>query len=208
MKEETLPHPESAPLAISDEDVIEAMKTIPGYIDITPGDFKEVYQAAYALAVKRLFNTLTAEAIMTKSVLLIDEGIDLVQAAALLAGSQVSGAPVVDGDGKIVGVVSEKDFLREMGVGEKPSFMRIATHCLNNQSCMIGRLHNKIVADIMTRPPITGTQNMTVGAISTLFAERQINRLPIIDTQQRPIGIVTRTDLANSFHTCGRRPKP
>jgi len=204
MKE--LPDQECSPLAISNEDVIEAMKTIPGYIDITPGDFKEVYQAAYALAVKRLFNTLTASAIMTKSVLLIDEAMELVDAAALLAGSQVSGAPVVDGNGKIVGVVSEKDFLKEMGVGEKPSFMGIATHCLNNQSCMIGQLRHKTVADIMTRPPITGTRDMTVGAISTLFAERQINRLPIVDGQQRPVGIVTRTDLAHSFHTCGRRP--
>lgn len=205
---EELPDQECSALAISNEDVIEAMKTIPGYIDITPGDFKEVYQAAYALAVKRLFNTLTAAAVMTKSVLFIDEGMELVDAAALLAQSQVSGAPVVDGDGKIVGVVSEKDFLREMGVGEKPSFMRIATHCLNNQSCMIGRLRNKTVADIMTRPPITGTPDMTVGTISALFAERQINRLPIIDAQHRPVGVVTRTDLAHSFHTCGRRPRP
>ena len=206
MKE--LPDQGSSPLAISDDDVIEAMKTIPGYIDITPGDFKEVYQAAYALAMKRLFNTLTAEAIMTKSVLLVDEVMELVDAAALLAESQVSGAPVVGDNGVIVGVVSEKDFLREMGVGEKPSFMRIATHCLNNQGCMIGRLRNKTVADIMTRPPITGTPGMTVGAISALFAERQINRLPIIDAERRPVGIVTRTDLAHSFHTCGRRPKP
>ena len=206
MKE--LPEQGSSPLAISDEDVIEAMKTIPGYIDITPGDFKEVYQAAYALAMKRMFDTLTAEAIMTKSVLLVDEVMELVDAAALLAESQVSGAPVVGDNGVIVGVVSEKDFLREMGVGEKPSFMRIATHCLNNQGCMIGRLRNKTVADIMTRPPITGTPGMTVGAISALFAERQINRLPIIDAERRPVGIVTRTDLAHSFHTCGRRPKP
>lgn len=206
MKE--LPDQGSSPLAISDEDVIEAMKTIPGYIDITPGDFKEVYQAAYALAMKRMFDTLTAEAIMTKSVLLVDEVMELVDAAALLAESQVSGAPVVGDNGVIVGVVSEKDFLREMGVGEKPSFMRIATHCLNNQGCMIGRLRNKTVADIMTRPPITGTPGMTVGAISALFAERQINRLPIIDAERRPVGIVTRTDLAHSFHTCGRRPKP
>ncbi|OGR19549.1 MAG: CBS domain-containing protein [Desulfobacterales bacterium GWB2_56_26] len=206
MKE--LPDQGSSPLAISDDDVIEAMKTIPGYIDITPGDFKEVYQAAYALAMKRMFDTLTAEAIMTKSVLLVDEVMELVDAAALLAESQVSGAPVVGDNGVIVGVVSEKDFLREMGVGEKPSFMRIATHCLNNQGCMIGRLRNKTVADIMTRPPITGTPGMTVGAISALFAERQINRLPIIDAERRPVGIVTRTDLAHSFHTCGRRPKP
>ena len=206
MKE--LPDQGSSPLAISDDDVIEAMKTIPGYIDITPGDFKEVYQAAYALAMKRMFDTLTAEAIMTKSVLLVDEVMELVDAAALLAESQVSGAPVVGDNGVIVGVVSEKDFLKEMGVGAKPSFMQIANHCLNNQGCMIGRLHNKTVGDIMTRPPITGTPGMTVGAISALFAERQINRLPIIDAERRPVGIVTRTDLAHSFHTCGRRPKP
>lgn len=206
MKE--LPDPECSALAISNEDVIEAMKTIPGYIDITPGDFKEVYQAAYALAVKRLFNTLTAEAIMSRSVLSIAAGMELVDAAAVLAQSQVSGAPVIGDDGRIVGVVSEKDFLREMGVGEKPSFMRIATHCLNNQGCMIGRLRNKTVADIMTQPPITGTPDMTVGAISALFASRQINRLPIIDPEHRPVGVVTRTDLAHSFHICGGRTKP
>lgn len=206
MKE--LPDPDCSALAIDNEDVIEAMKTVPGYIDITPGDFKEVYQAAYALAVKRLFNTLTAETIMSRSVLSIAAGMELVDAAALLAQAQVSGAPVIGGDGRIVGVVSEKDFLREMGVGEKPSFMRIATHCLNNQGCMIGRLRNKTVADIMTQPPITGTPEMTVGAISALFAKQQINRLPILDPAHRPVGVVTRTDLAHSFHTCGGRTKP
>lgn len=197
---------ETIPPEISEDDVIEAMKSIPGYIDITPGDFKEIYQAAYALAIKRLFNTLTAAAIMTESILSIDQGMDLVHAAALLADKQISGAPVVDRDGKIVGVVSEKDFLKEMGVGAKPSFMQIANHCLNNQGCMIGRLHNKTVGDIMTRPPITGNPEMTIGTISALFADRQINRLPIVDEDGNPVGIVTRTDLANSFHIYGERP--
>lgn len=206
--EECLPlDEESLPLDISEEDVIAAMKKIPGYIDITPGDFKEVYQAAYSLAVKRLFNTLTAAKIMTESVLLIDQGMDLVQAAALLSQKQISGAPVVDPDGRIVGVVSEKDFLKEMGIGEKPSFLKIATHCLNNESCMIGRLRNKTVGDIMTRPAITGSSEMTVGIISTLFAEKHINRLPIIDVNGRPVGIVTRTDLAYSLRACGERSK-
>ncbi len=205
MKEQ--PAEEWSPPEISDEDVIEAMKGIPGYIDITPGDFKEIYQAAYTLAIKRLFDTLTAAKIMTQAVLFIDQGMDLVQAAALLAEKQISGAPVVDRDGRIVGVVSEKDFLKEMGVGAKPSFMQIANHCLNNQGCMIGRLHNKTVGDIMTRPPITGSPEMTIGTIAVLFADRQINRLPIVDKDGRPVGIVTRTDLAHSFHVYGGRPK-
>ena len=52
---------ESIPLDISEHDVMEAMKRIPGYIDITPGDFKEVYQTAYSLAVKRLFKTFLSK---------------------------------------------------------------------------------------------------------------------------------------------------
>jgi len=194
---------ELTPLDISEQDVIEAMKAVEGYIDITPGDFKEVYQAAYALAVKRLLNTLKAGNIMSKTVVLLEQETALVQAAALLAEKNISGAPVVNSDGKLVGVVSEKDFLREMGFGATPSFMQIATNCLNNKSCMIGRLHNRTVGHIMTKPPITGAPEMTIGTISALFAERGINRLPIVDDDGRPVGVVTRTDLAHAFHILG-----
>jgi CBS-domain-containing membrane protein len=194
---------ELTPLDISEQDVIEAMKAVEGYIDITPGDFKEVYQAAYALAVKRLLNTLKAGNIMSKTVVLLEQEMALVQAAALLAEKNISGAPVVNSDGKLVGVVSEKDFLREMGFGATPSFMQIATNCLNNKSCMIGRLHNRTVGHIMTKPPITGAPEMTIGTISALFAERGINRLPIVDDDGRPVGVVTRTDLAHAFHILG-----
>jgi CBS domain-containing membrane protein len=194
---------QSVPVEISEQDVIKAMKAIPGYLDITPGDFKEVYQAAYALAVKRLLISLKAADLMTKPVQLVGQEIDLVQAAALLAEKQISGAPVVDQEGKIVGVVSEKDFLKAMGFGATPSFMQIATHCLNNKSCMIGNLRNRTVSDIMTKPPITGVPEMTIGQISALFVDRQINRLPIVGVDGQPVGIVTRTDLAHSYSVFG-----
>ncbi len=199
---------ELTPLDISEQDVFEAMKAVQGYIDITPGDFNEVYRAAFALAVKRLLTTLNAGNIMSKTVVLVEEGMALVQAATLLAEKEISGAPVVNSDGKLVGVVSEKDFLKEMGFGATPSFMQIVTHCLNHKSCMIGRLHNRTIGDIMTKPPVTGTPEMTIGSIAALFADRRINRLPIIDNNGWPIGIVTRTDLAHSFNGFGERQTP
>lgn len=192
---------------ISEQDVIEAMKSIQGFLDITPGDFKEVYQAAYTLAIKRLLTTLKAADLMTKPVLLVGQEMDLVKAAALLAEKQISGAPVVDQERKVVGVVSEKDFLKEMGFGDTPSFMQIATHCLNNKGCMIGNLRNRTIGDIMTRPPITGVPEMTVGEISALFVDQQINRLPIVNAIGEPVGIVTRTDLAYSYSAFGARTK-
>jgi CBS-domain-containing membrane protein len=191
---------------ISEQDVFEAMKRIPGYIDISPGDFEEIYHTAYSLAVARLLNSLTAGNIMSKPVVCVQQEMALVDAAHLLAEKQISGGPVIDRNGRVVGVVSEKDFLKEMGFGKTPSFMQIATHCLNSKSCMIGKLRNRTVGDIMTRPPITADSEMTIGTISTLFAKRQINRLPIIDTDGLPVGIVTRTDLAHSFHDLLVRP--
>lgn len=196
---------EFIPVDISEHDVIEAMKLIQGYIDITPGDFKEVYQSAYTLAIKRLLDSLTAEKIMTRPVIFVDQEMALVGAADLLAEKQISGCPVVGHEGKVVGVVSEKDFLREMGFGTTPSFMQLATHCLNSKSCMIRNLHNKTVGAIMTKPPITASLEMTIGAISTLFAEQEINRLPIVDNAGKPVGMVTRTDLAHSYHSLGER---
>ena len=198
---------EFIPVDISEHDVVKAMKLIGGYIDITPGDFKEVYQSAYDLAIKRLLDSLTADKIMTKTVVFVDQEMTLVEAAGLLAEKQISGCPVVGSIGKLVGVVSEKDFLKEMGFGTTPSFMQLATHCLSSKSCMIRKLHTRTVADIMTKPPITAGPGMAIGAISTLFAEHQINRLPIVDNTGQPIGMVTRTDLAHSYHTLGEMTK-
>lgn len=189
-----------SPPDISEHDIISAMKAIQGYIDITPGDFKQIYQVAYKMAIKRFLNTVTAAQLMTRNVLLVEQTMPLVQAATILADNKVTGAPVVNQENRLVGIVSEKDFLKEMGFGFNPSFMQIATHCLHDKSCMIKNLHGKTIADIMTKPPVAGTPEMTIGSISTIFTHQNINRLPIVDSEGLIAGIVTRTDLARAFH--------
>ena len=106
------------PVDISESDILAAMKDIQGYIDISPGDFKEVFQVAYSHAVQRIMNSLTAADIMTRPVNVVGIEMDLLQTATFLAEKRISGAPVVDSDGRIAGVVSEKDFLAMMGVGK------------------------------------------------------------------------------------------
>ena len=56
------------PVDISDDDIYEAMKDISGYLDITPGDFKEVYLKAYRHAVLRLTRSVRVTEVMTKDV--------------------------------------------------------------------------------------------------------------------------------------------
>ena len=184
---------------ISEIDVIAAMKEIQGYIDISPGDFQEVFRIAYAHAVQRIMDTRTAKDIMTTPAHCLRSDMDLVQAAQFLADKHYSGAPVIDESGKIVGVLSEKDFLSRMGIGKPATFMQIVAHCLTNKGCMAMNLRNHAVQEIMSTPPITEGLDITIAAITALFVEKQINRLPIIDTEGRPVGIVTRTDLVQSY---------
>jgi CBS domain-containing protein len=194
---------ECGPVDISERDVLNAMKTIQGYLDITPADFKEVYRVAYSLATERILNSLTAGDVMTTKVHCVGVEMDLIQAATILAEQGISGAPVVELEGKIVGVVSEKDFLAHMAAPKTGSFMQVMVHCLKNKGCVATPMLNRAVRDIMTAPAITATADTVVSKISALFKEKNINRLPIIGSDERPIGIVTRSDLVNSYCMLG-----
>jgi CBS domain-containing protein len=194
---------ECALVDISDQDVIHAMKSMQGYIDITPADFKEIYRVAFTMAKERVMASVKAGDIMSRPVACIASGMDLMAAAALLADKGVSGAPVVDRDGRVVGVVSEKDFLRKMGAGRTMSFMQVIANCLKDKGCVAAPMLRQTIGDIMTAPAVTSPADITMAGISALLKEKNINRLPIVDGDERPIGIVTRSDLVNAFCLLG-----
>ncbi len=110
-------------LDISDKDIYEAMKDIPGYLDITPGDFKELYQLVYHHALKRIAQAVKAKDIMTAEVAAVEKGTPLKVVARLMAEKGVSGVPVLDKERRVAGVISEKDFLSRMGGKESETFM-------------------------------------------------------------------------------------
>ncbi len=194
---------ECSPVDISDADVMQAMQAMQGYIDITPADFREVYRVAYGLAQDRMMHALKAADVMAAPVHVIGADQDLIATATLLAEKGVSGAPVVDRDGKVIGVISEKDFLRKMGAGQSGSFMQVVAHCLKNKGCVATSMVNRTAGDIMTAPAITATVDISIGDISALLMGKNINRLPIIGGEGTPVGIVTRSDLVSSFCMLG-----
>lgn len=80
---------------ISDDDIYDAMKEIPGYLDITPGDFKEVFRFAYQHAVERL-SSVKAGDVMVTEVVSVTRKTPLDQVAAVMARHGISGVPVVE----------------------------------------------------------------------------------------------------------------
>jgi len=188
-----------APMDLSEEDVLKAMKDIPGYLDITPGDFKEIYSFAYRHAVERQIHSTRAQDAMTEEVVFVNRTTPLKDVAEILNRHDISGVPVVDDENKVVGVISEKDFLFNMGAKETRTFMGVVAHCLKNKGCVAISMQKQKAQDIMSSPAVTVSENTLVSEIAGIFTEKKINRTPVTDRNDILIGIVTRTDIVKSY---------
>ena len=185
----------SSDLEISDKDIYEAMKDIPGYLDITPGDFKELYRLTYRHTLERIAQSIKAADIMTAEVVSVKREMPIKEVAKLMAEQGVSGVPVIDEDRKVAGVISEKDFLSRMGGKSGKTFMGVVAKCLKGKACVAIPIRAKKAEDIMTSPAVTVNEDTTLRDIADLFKERKINRVPVVDRKGCLIGIVSREDI-------------
>ncbi len=187
-----------AGIDLKEEDILAAMEEIPGYLDITPRDFKEVYTLAFRHAWERLNREITVAEIMTREVVAVMSHTHLAEVAEAMGKQGVSGVPVLDERRKVVGVVSEKDLLRAMGVKESENFMTLLAACLRTKGCVALPIKKQIAADLMSAPAVTVTPETPVGELAQIFASRGINRAPVVDAAGNLVGIVSRGDLVRA----------
>jgi len=183
------------PKDISDEDIFKAMKEMEGYLDITPGDFKEIYRHAYEHALNRLLRALPAKEVMSKGVVAVDMDTPLKDVAEAMARRGISGVPVLDQNQAVVGVISERDFLNAFGPAGAKSFMEVLAICLAGTGCIAVTARKQKAKEIMTSPPICVREETAVSEIARLFAEKRINRVPVTDRNGKLVGIVSRADI-------------
>jgi len=189
-------------MEIKEEDILEAMRAIPGYLDITPGDFKEVYRLAFQHALERLSRAVTAAEIMTADVVAVRPDTPVAEVAAAMGRRGVSGVPVVDAEHKVVGVISEKDFLTRMGVVEPRNFMSLVANCLMTKGCVALPIKVALPEDLMSSPAVTVAPDTPVKDIAMLLTQKSINRVAVTDPAGRLLGLVSRGDIVKA--TMGR----
>jgi CBS-domain-containing membrane protein len=120
---------------VSDSDIREAKKEIPGYLGITPADLKEVYSCAYRHALERITSSVKARDMMTATVHAVERGTPIRDVAEIMATNGISGVPVIDTDRHVLGIISERDFCANMGDRRATSLMGIIADCLKNRGC-------------------------------------------------------------------------
>jgi CBS-domain-containing membrane protein len=127
--------------------------------------------------------------VMTKEVVAVGVTTDFKTCVDLLRAHRISAMPVVDGD-FVLGIVSEFDLLlKEEG---RDSF----THLKRRQST---QAKARTAGDVMSHPALCIGAGASITDAARLMHKRAVKRLPVVDTQGRLVGIVSRHDLLRSF---------
>jgi CBS domain-containing protein len=136
--------------------------------------------------------------VMTSEVVSVRETAPFKEIAGLLAQHRISGLPVVDDDEKVVGVISETDLLHRQvkedtdGFPWRPWRSRAARAGAQKAAAL--------TADrLMSTPAVTVRADESIARSARTMAEHRIERLPVLDEENRLVGIVTRRDLLQVF---------
>jgi CBS domain-containing protein len=127
-----------------------------------------------------LIMTLCASDVMIKDVITISESAPLKEVAKMFGEQKITGAPVVDANGELVGVISETDIIRK--------------------TSNLGAWSPSIAKQIMTRPAVTVLPNDTLQRVCELMYNRRIHRV-VVAEGSKIAGILTTMDILRTIAT-------
>jgi CBS domain-containing protein len=142
---------------------------------------------------------MTVKDIMRSPVITVHQNASLQQAIAILSTRGVSGLPVLDDAGDMVGIVTEHDLIRAM----LPTYEDIASSDAallsgNLMQMRVFAVRDNPVASIMTRNVVAVTEDTTILKAASTVILRKIKRLPVV-RGNKPVGIVSRIDIAQAI---------
>lgn len=136
---------------------------------------------------------------MSRGVITIAPERSMVEAAHMMLKFEIGGLPVVNSGGKLVGIVTEGDFLRraELGNENRERWIKYVTD-VGRLAEEYTRSHGRKVSEVMTRNVVTVTEDTSIAEVARLMEHHLINRVPVL-SNGAPIGIVSRSNLLHAF---------
>jgi CBS domain-containing protein len=136
--------------------------------------------------------------IMTTRVISVAPEADVREVARILLSNRISGAPVVDGAGRVLGMLTEGDLMRRADIGagggdEEPRGLPPA-----ERAGRFVKSHGLHAADVMTQPVLSVSEDTALDEVATLFEANHIKRVPVL-RDGRLVGIVSRANLLHGL---------
>jgi CBS domain-containing protein len=143
--------------------------------------------------------TMRARDIMTKGVVTVSPETDIAEAVKLMLDRQISGVPVIDSSGRLIGILTEGDLMRraELVTGRQSWWINPISSPEQEAKAYV-KAHGLKVKDVMTKEVVTITEQEPLDRIAMVFEERGIKRTPVMRSG-KVVGIVSRANLLRSL---------
>jgi len=147
---------------------------------------------------------LLAKDIMTKKVITINKDASIEELSELLIDNNISGAPVVDNEGEVVGIATEGDIIVKDANLHFPRYFKLLDSIIYLES--LTEFKNNLkkhfaikVSEIMTSEIVSCTAQTTIDDVANMMVENKINRIPVLTEDKKLEGIITRADIVRSM---------
>jgi len=193
---------QSTPVQPEREDYRQALQSLDTLVDVSIDDLLILNRRARTFAEQRHTAGLRVEAVMTRPVQCVSPDTPLAEAAHRMVEERISGLPVVDDRERLVGIITEADLLRALGVpAHHPS------HTLwQTLETLLGQLAHPAAAPLedrvaghMVGEVVTVGPGQGLSEVITLMKRHRVKRVVVCDDGRRVLGMVTRSNLVRLF---------
>ena len=184
-------------------DFQQALQSMDTYMDITVDDLMTLAQRAEQFASRRNTSAIGVSQVMSQPVRTVHPQTPLAEAAHLMVSERISGLPVVDDADALVGIITEADFLRALGV---PAHQPHHTLWQTLESLLSHLTHhaepetpNAPVTEHMVKHVVCVQPEQDLHDVIDVMKRNSVKRVVVCDDDRRVLGMVTRSDLVQIF---------
>ncbi|MEM7817135.1 MAG: CBS domain-containing protein [Candidatus Aenigmatarchaeota archaeon] len=137
---------------------------------------------------------------MSKDIKSVSPDLSAKEALNILFELKISGLPVLDKDGKLLGMFTEKEVLKAIlptYVDHKGVMIYIEdVRALKNRIMMLEKL---TVKEVMRKEVVVVNEDISINEVARIMLTEKVRRIPVVDKEKRVVGIVARSDILNTF---------
>jgi len=179
-------------------DIESAIREMDSFLDISHADLNRIYRIAVRHANQRRVGDVRCQDIMSKDVFSVEFGATLEEVWHLLNSNKLKALPVVDRFSRVVGIVTVSDFVKHAQITDQDSMAEKIKSFLRVTE---GENSNKpeVVGQIMSEPATTVPFDEHVINVVSLFTEKNIHHLPVLNEKKVLVGMITRSDVMRAL---------
>lgn len=194
--------PPGARIGVNEQDLDNALRQSDTLLDISREDLQDLVLRSEMQAYQRHFGHTDCGEIMSRDVVTAEFGTSLQEAWRLLRDHRIKALPVIDRFRRVIGIVTEHDFLRQADLNHLDGFGERLRGLLRPS----GSTHSdkpEVVGQIMTPKVRCAAVDQPIASLVPLFSDSGLHHLPVVDGNQRLVGIVTQSDLVAALYRAG-----